>query len=115
MGRIKVQSAVMMKSEYIKERVSNGKFIPSQEMLDKLYDQTPEFREPIITFINDLVGDNWAVWFTPFTDEKFDVRIYCDSPDDYDKIVGVIREKLSHKEFQSFFRAGMVSDIDNQW
>ena len=51
-GFIKVGSAIMMKPEYVIERLPNGNFIPYAEFLDILNRQTEEYREPIITFIN---------------------------------------------------------------
>ena len=112
-GFIKVGSHIMMKSEYVIERLPNGNFIPSEEFLDKIYRQTEEFREPIITFINDVIPYNWAISFTPFTEELFEANIFCETCEQFYIIVNIIKEKLPNKRFYDFLYKGKVSYIDN--
>lgn len=84
-GFIKVSSSVLMDGhpEYIVKRNEDATFEPSQGFLDKMYYQNEKFREPVITFIKDVVPYDWGVIFTPYTDEIFDVNIYCNTVEEY--------------------------------
>ncbi len=113
-GFIKVGSAIMMKPEYVIERLPNGNFIPSAEFLDLLNRQTEEYREPIITFINDVIPYDWAISFTPFTEELFEANIFCDTYEQFFIIVNIIKERLPNKKFYDFLYKGKVSYIVNQ-
>lgn len=112
-GFIKVGSALLMKPEYVIERLQNGNFIPSADFLDKLIQQTEEFREPIITFINDVIPYDWAISFTPFTEDLFEANIFCETHEQFYVIVNIIKQKLPNKQFYDFLYKGKVDYIDN--
>jgi|GEM_PF-2428763 len=111
----KVKSALMMKDEYVIERHKNASFTPSAKFNDMIIESDEKFRSAVLTFIDDVLTDEWAVRFTPFTDEKFDVRIFCNSDDDFKAIKKVILERLPNENFHSFIKEGSVSDIGNLW
>jgi hypothetical protein len=111
---LKVQSSIMMKEGYIIKRNADGTFWPTNEFRDNVTESDEKFREQIITFINDAVGDDWAVRFSPFTEDKFDVRIYADSIPIFHQIIQIIKERLHSTSFYDFMWQGPVSNIAPQ-
>lgn len=114
-GFIKVRAAKMMKDEYRKERHSDGTFTPTDEFLKMVNKQEAYFREKIITHINDVIPYNWGVYFTPFTDTKYEARIYCETNNEYDMIVNIIKDKIDKELIWQYMRYGTVNDIDSQF
>jgi len=113
-GFVKVRSAIMLNNKDIIEHLDNGKFIPTDDFNERINEQTPEFREPIITFINDVIPYNWGIFFTPHTDSIFDAHIYCENENEFLLIVDIIKDKLKHKVFKEFYNKRSVSQIDTQ-
>ena len=108
-GFIKVGSELMLRQEDIIGYDENAKLISTPEFKERLYEQTPEFREPIITFINDIIPYNWAVCFTPHADISFDVNIYCENVSEARQIEAIIQDKLKDKIFEKFYYKGSLA------
>lgn len=111
-GFIKIRSNLMMKPEYVKKRHPNASFTPSTEFSNMVWDSNERFREPIITFIDELIKNDWAIMFTPYTDTLYDAHIYCESEGDFEIIVGVIKDKLKDIKFNEYYMKGSVNKID---
>jgi hypothetical protein len=111
----KVKSALMMKDEYVVSRNPDGTFNPSEEFSNMIADSDDKFRSAVLTFIDDVIQNEWAVRFTPFTLEKYEVRVYCESVEDFNNIKKVIIQRLPNEKFQAFLFEGKVSDIGNLW
>lgn len=73
------------------------------------------FREAVITFINDAIITEWAVRFTPFIKDRYDVRIYCDTAEDYETIMRIVKERLPNEKFHFFILEGNLTGIGNLW
>ena len=83
----------------------------NMEYLEEFYDADAKFRDPIIGFINDEVGQhNWAIRFQPFYTGEYEVYIYCDNDADYRKIEAIVKEKLKDEHFRLFAMKGNVDD-----
>lgn len=110
--RVRVSKIIYYKREY---DIVNGERIYHPDFITKLQDEDADFREPIITFINDAVGThNWAVHFGEFIEnKKFDVSIFCETDEDYFIIRDIIRERITKYNFNFFARRGRLSDYMN--
>ncbi len=111
------------RSNYIKIRVGkfmpkgdeiyadeNGKLKASPEFSEILHEADSQFREPIITFINDEIGlHNWSVKFNQFdTDGKiYDVRISCNTDEEAIKIKSIIIDKIKGLQFNWLNRSDL--------
>lgn len=93
----------------------DGKLHWNSEYLEDFYDADAKFREPIIFEINEQVGQhNWAIRFQQFYTGEFEAYIYCETEEDFLKIVAIIKEKIN-EEFRLIKRNGTVDDyIDNR-
>ncbi len=105
----------MMKPKYIKHRNANGSFIPSDEFDDMIIDSDERFRAAVITFINDEIKNDWAVIFTPFVKDIYDVRIFCDTNEEYKTIVNIVKDRLRNETFNDFILEGNTNDIDSRY
>ncbi|HKC34704.1 MAG TPA: hypothetical protein VKB95_01540 [Chitinophagaceae bacterium] len=66
---------------------------------------------PIFRSINEEVGlHNWAISFIehPADNPKFFADIYTDNPDDFHKVVGIIKSKITDVEF-SYYHKGNIN------
>lgn len=81
------------------------------DYLDEFYDADAKFRDPIIGFINDEVGlHNWAIRFQPFYTGEYEVYVYCDNHNDFEKIKSIILDKLKEQTFKIITMVGTVDD-----
>lgn len=110
---IKVRTFVIIKEGDKISISDNGTFNGSDAFVEKVNNYSEKFRAAIITFINDVIGlHNWAVTFTPFSDDGsiYDVKIYSDNEDnDGVKIKNIIEERITDRELK-FSYGGTIND-----
>lgn len=91
----------------------NNQFNFSDEFVDVLHEADAEFREPIMTFLNDALGlHTWAISFSegPGTG-MYDARLF-QNEGRYEEMVAIIQERMPGK-VSSFRKGGTVADYIN--
>jgi hypothetical protein len=118
----RIEAKIMeTKQEHIRVRVSqmygegemqitpNGiKF--SNAWCDKLYNTEEEFRSKIILDINELVGEEWHVMFTPFLTGEYFADIYALTESDAIQIYNIIQNKITNFKFKFYYK-GIINSL----
>jgi hypothetical protein len=89
----------------------------SDEFMDRLTDVEEQFRSALIVPINEEIGlHNWAIKFIehPTPHAKFFADIYTDNPDDFYKIVGIIKSRIEDIEFSYYYKGNIATYTHSQ-
>ncbi len=75
---------------------------PLDSVLHNLFDSEEEFRNSLMSFINEAIGKRqWAIHFhqqpSVQAAEKFIVKIYCQTKEQFEQIADVVKEKVAGK------------------
>ncbi len=107
-----VKTSIFMKDKYVLSRNQNATFNPSDEFSKLLIEKDEKYREPIITFINDEVGVRWAIRVQAFTEQKDEVKIYCDDEISFIKIKSIVLQKIREANIREFISSGSIENIN---
>jgi hypothetical protein len=86
----------------------------NDDFMERLADEEEKFRSLIILPINEEVGlHNWAISFIehPTVMPTFFADIYTNDPDDFYKIVRIIKQYITDVEFSYYYKGNIATYI----